>query len=73
VEALQAKLVEIRAALYRMLHVPVPDQGRWLGQVVRGYLAYHGVPTNARAITSSFTASPGTGSGRLGAAAKRGG
>jgi RNA-directed DNA polymerase len=30
----------------------VPEQGRWLGQVVRGYLAYHVVPTNSLAITS---------------------
>src|SRR3954453_13923818 len=49
---MQAKLVEIKEALYRMLHVPVPEQGHWLGQVVRGYLAYHAVPTNARAITA---------------------
>ena len=32
--------------------MPVPEQGRWLGQVVRGYLAYHAVPTNSQAITS---------------------
>ena len=49
---LQAKLLEIKEALYRMLHQPVSEQGRWLGQVVRGYLAYHAVPTNTRAITS---------------------
>jgi RNA-directed DNA polymerase len=35
-----------------MLHVPLPEQGRRLGQMVRRYLAYHAVPTNARAITS---------------------
>lgn len=35
-----------------MRHVPVPEQGRWLGQVVRGYLASHAVPTNSRKITS---------------------
>ena len=23
-----------------MHHVPVPEQGRWLGQVMRGYLAH---------------------------------
>ena len=49
---MKAKLVEIKETLNRMLHVPVPEQGRWLGQVVRGYLAYHAVPTNARAITA---------------------
>jgi RNA-directed DNA polymerase len=47
---MQAKLVEIKETLYRLLHVPVPEQGPYLGQVVRGYLAYHAVPTNARAI-----------------------
>jgi hypothetical protein len=46
---MQAKFVENKT-LYRMLHVPVSEQGQFLlGQVVRGYLA---VPTNARAITS---------------------
>ena len=25
----------------------VSEQGRWLGQVVRGYFAYHAVPTNS--------------------------
>ena len=30
----------------------MPEQGRWLGQVVRGYLAYFAVPTNSRKITS---------------------
>ena len=49
---MKAKLVEIKETLNRMLHVPVPEQGRWLGQEVRGYLAYHAVPTNARAITA---------------------
>ena len=49
---MRAKLVEIKEALNRMRHVPVPEQGRWLGQVVRGYLAYLAVPTNSRKITS---------------------
>ncbi len=31
---------------------PSPEQGRWLSQVLRGYLAYHAVPTNSQAITS---------------------
>ena len=30
----------------------MPEQGRLLGQVVRGYLAYHAVSTNSQAITS---------------------
>ena len=33
---MRAKLVEIKEALNRMRHLPVPEQGRWLGQVMRG-------------------------------------
>ena len=49
---MRARLVEIKETLNRMCHLPVSEQGRWLGQVVRGYLAYHAVPTNSRAINS---------------------
>lgn len=49
---MRAKLAEIKKMLNRMRHLPVPEQGRWLGQVMRGYSAYHAVPTNARKITS---------------------
>jgi hypothetical protein len=51
---MRAKLVEIKEALNRMRHVRLPEQGRWLGQVVRGYLAYHAVPTNSLKITSFY-------------------
>jgi len=33
--------------LKRRRHDPVPEQRRWLGRVVRGYLAYFAVPTNS--------------------------
>ena len=32
------------------MHEPIPQQGRWLNQVVRGYFAYHAVPTNSRRL-----------------------
>ena len=51
-ERMRARLLEIKETLYRMCHLPVPEQGRWLGQVVRGYFAYHAVPTNSRRTTS---------------------
>jgi hypothetical protein len=35
-----------------MRHLTVPAQGRWLGEVVRGYLAHHVVQTNPEAITT---------------------
>jgi RNA-directed DNA polymerase len=30
------------------MHVPIPEVGRWLAQIVAGYFAYHAVPTNSR-------------------------
>ena len=32
------------------MHQPIPEQGRWLRQVVTGYFAYHAVPTNGAAL-----------------------
>lgn len=32
------------------MHQPIPEQGRWLNQVVTGFFAYHAVPTNSRAL-----------------------
>ena len=45
-DRVKAKLKEIKVALRANMHKPIPEQGRWLGQVVRGYFAYHAVPTN---------------------------
>jgi group II intron reverse transcriptase/maturase len=47
-----AKLGEIREELRRRRHHPIPDQGRWLQQVVRGYFNYHAVPTNMKALVT---------------------
>jgi group II intron reverse transcriptase/maturase len=47
---LQAKLSEVKAELRRRLHAPIPVQGQWLGAVVRGHIAYYGVPMNAPAL-----------------------
>src|SRR5688572_14920291 len=52
---MRAKLVEIKEALNRMRHVPVPDQGRWLGQVMPGYAAYFAVPTRLRTHNQKMT------------------
>ena len=46
----RARQQEIKAELKRRRHDTIPEQGRWLGQVVRGYFAYHAVPTNTRAL-----------------------
>ena len=32
------------------MHYSIPEQGKWLGQVVRGYFNYHAVPTNSKSL-----------------------
>ena len=49
-DRVQAKLKEIGQELRRRMHEPIPEQGRWLGQVVKGYFAYHAVPTNSATL-----------------------
>jgi len=48
----QAKLLEISEDLRRRWHQSVAEQGAWLGSVVRGFMAYHAVPTNTRALSA---------------------
>ena len=43
---MRAKLKGIREDLHRRRHLPVPVQGQWIEDVVRGYFAYYAVPTN---------------------------
>ena len=47
-----ATLMEIKAELRRRMHQSIPVQGKWLGQVVRGWFNYHAVPTNSRALSA---------------------
>jgi RNA-directed DNA polymerase len=52
-DRMRAKLAEVKKELRKRMHQPIPEQGRWLRQVVRGYFAYHPVPTN-RATIGAF-------------------
>jgi RNA-directed DNA polymerase len=49
-DRMKAKLLEIKEALRERRHVPIPEVGKWLAQVVRGYFAYHAVPANSPAL-----------------------
>src|SRR5947207_7468356 len=49
-ERMRAKLKEIKQEMRRRMHQPIPNQGKWLGRVVRGYFNYHAVPTNGQAL-----------------------
>ena len=47
-----AKLKESKNELRRRMHQPIPEQGKWLRQVIKGYYAYHAVPTNLRSLSA---------------------
>jgi RNA-directed DNA polymerase len=47
---MRAKLAEVKEELRRRMHQSVPEQGAYLRAVVGGYVRYHGVPMNSRAI-----------------------
>ena len=49
-DRMQAKLKEVKEELRRRMHQPIPEQGKWLKQVVTGFFNYHAVPTNSRAL-----------------------
>jgi group II intron reverse transcriptase/maturase len=49
-DRMRGRLKDIKEELRRRRHQPIPEQGKWLTQVVRGYFAYHAVPTNSASI-----------------------
>ena len=49
-DRMRAKLKMIKEEMWRRMHRSIPEQGRWLARVVRGYFNYHAVPTNACAL-----------------------
>jgi RNA-directed DNA polymerase len=49
-DQMRAKLKAIKEELRQRMHEPIPKQGAWLRQVVRGFFAYHAVPTNWDAL-----------------------
>ena len=49
-DRLRAKLRSLKEELMRRRHHSIPEQSKWLGQVVRGYFAYHAVPTNRASL-----------------------
>jgi group II intron reverse transcriptase/maturase len=50
-DRMQATLKRIKEELRLRWHLPIPEQGRWLKQVVTGFYAYHAVPTNGRTLS----------------------
>ncbi len=51
-DRMRAKLKTVKQELRRRMHQSIPQQGKWLAQVVDGYFNYHAVPTNSRALAA---------------------
>src|SRR6202048_1168823 len=51
-DRMRAKLQAIKQELRQRRHQPIPVQGKWLRQVVKGYFNSHAVPTKSRALTT---------------------
>jgi len=51
-DRMRAKLREVKEQLQRRRHQPIPEQGKWLRQVVMGHFAYYAVPTNSRSLSA---------------------
>jgi RNA-directed DNA polymerase len=51
-DRMKAKLKEVAGELRRRMHQSIPEQGKWLKQVVTGYFVYHAVPTNSAALVT---------------------
>jgi RNA-directed DNA polymerase len=49
-KSMVAKLQEVAEGLRERWHTSIAEQGRWLGQIVRGHIQYFGVPTNIRLL-----------------------
>jgi len=47
---LRAKLHKVKTECRRRMHLPIPEQGQWLGAVVRGHLNYYAVPGDVEAV-----------------------
>jgi RNA-directed DNA polymerase len=52
---MRAKQQQVRDELRRRRHQPIPEQGQWLGSVVRGHRAYYAVPGNRAAVAAFRT------------------
>jgi RNA-directed DNA polymerase len=49
-DRMRTRLKTVKEMLRRRMHVPIPEQGRWLCQVTTGYFNYHAVPLNIAAL-----------------------
>jgi RNA-directed DNA polymerase len=51
-DRIRAKLKQMKEELRKRRHQSIPEQGKWLHQLVGGFYAYHAVPTNSYALAA---------------------
>ena len=71
-DRMKAKLQEVKWELRRRMHQPIPEQGKWLRQVVTGFFGYHAVPTNFVALEAFRSTLPISGDVSFGDSQKDG-
>ncbi len=49
---MRAKLLAIKREMWKRMHHPVPEQGRWLARVLSGHYNYYAVPDNIEALSA---------------------
>ena len=49
---MRAKLLAIKGEMWKRMHHPVPEQGRWLARVLVGHYNYYAVPDNIEALSA---------------------
>jgi RNA-directed DNA polymerase len=47
---MRAKLKSVKTEMRKRMHRPIPDQGRWLANVLQGHYNYYAVPDNSEAL-----------------------
>ncbi len=48
----RAKLHVVKREMRRRMHLPIPEQGRWLARVLHGHYNYYAVPDNSKALNA---------------------
>ncbi len=47
---MRSKLISVKTEMRRRMHLPIPEQGRWLASVLQGHCNYYAVPDNSKAL-----------------------
>ena len=49
---MRRKLLAVKREMAKRMHLPIPEQGRWLASVLSGHYRYYAVPDNIEALAA---------------------